>query len=302
MEVLLGINTGFALNRFPAPQHWIPLVAETFGLRIVQFTADLLNPSLPAAIVADQLGQLTALMGQYGLEARHTFTSAFTRVNHLSHSDARLRDYWLDWFRRFVDISLALGAESMGSHFGILATPDLQAPAVRLERFEQTLAGWRQIAAYAAEKGLAYLTWEPMSVAREYGETLAEAGRIQQALNTDSPLPFKLCLDVDHGDVASPEPADSDPYAWIRAFGREAPIIHLKQTSADKGGHWPFVAGHNAAGRITPERLLAALEAAGVEQVTLLLELSFREREPFESRVVQDIRSSIDYWRPYVRF
>lgn len=300
MHVQLGINTGFALNRYSTPQQWIPLVAETFGLRVVQFTADLLNPSLPDEIIADQLEQIKTLLAKYEVSVPHTFTSAFTRVNHLSHPYQKIRDYWVKWFKRFVDISVALGAESMGSHLGILTVPDLQDPVRRAQRFQQTISGWHRIAAYAAERGLAYLTWEPMSIPREYGETQAEARRIHQALNNGSPLPFKLCLDVDHGDVSSPHAADTDPYAWIAAFATEAPIIHLKQTSANKHGHWPFAPEYNQSGRITPANLLTALEAAGVQKVTLFLELSFREREPYESRLVQDIVASVDYWRPYV--
>jgi sugar phosphate isomerase/epimerase len=300
MEVKLGINTGFALNRYTAPEQWIPLVAETFGLRLVQFTADLLNPSLPQSIVQVQLKQIRSLLDEYGVEATHTFTSAFTRVNHLSHPDPEIRQHWVNWFKRFVDISVALGAESMGSHFGILTVPDLQDPTIRQERFRQNIVGWHQIAAYAAEQGLSYLTWEPMSLPREYGETLAETTRIHQAVNEGSPLPFKLCLDVDHGDVSSPNSADTDPYAWIAAFATESPIIHLKQTSTNKHGHWPFAPEYNQSGRITPQRLLTALEKAGVNEVTLLLELSFREREPYESRMVQDIIDSVAYWRPYV--
>jgi sugar phosphate isomerase/epimerase len=300
MQVELGINTGFALNRYTAPQQWIPLVAETFGLKIVQFTADLLNPSLADTIVLEQVSLIQTLLDAYNMRVAHTFTSAFTRVNHLSHPNPQIRDYWVDWFCRLADISMALGAESMGSHFGILTVPDLQDPEKRTERFRQNIEGWHKIAAHAAERGLAYLTWEPMSIPREYGETLAETERIHQALNDGSPLPFKLYLDVDHGDVSSSNPADTDPYAWLETFGAESPIIHLKQSSADKGGHWPFAAEYNENGRITPERLLAALEKAGVEKVLLLLELSFREREPYESRMVQDIVDSVDYWRPYV--
>jgi sugar phosphate isomerase/epimerase len=300
MEVKLGINTGFALNRYTAPEQWIPLVAETFGLRLVQFTADLLNPSLPDDIIAAQLQKTNSLLTNYGVQVAHTFTSAFTRVNHLSHPDPAIRAYWVAWFGRFADISAALGAKSMGSHFGILTVPDLADPEVRAERFQQNIEGWHQIAALAAQKGLRYLTWEPMSLPREYGETLAETQRIHTAVNHHSPLPFKLCLDVDHGDVSSTNPDDTDPYAWIREFASEAPIIHLKQTSANKHGHWPFAPEYNENGRITPEKLLTALTDAGTQKVTLLLELSFRERQPYEDRLIADIVASVEYWRPFV--
>jgi sugar phosphate isomerase/epimerase len=300
MIIRFGINTGFALNRFTAPEEWIPLVSETLGLKIVQFTADLLNPSLSDGIIKEQIGYIQELSKRYGLEIRHTFTSAFTRVNHLAHPDPALRKYWVNWFCRFVDISVDLGAQSMGSHFGIMTVGDYKDPVKRQERFAQNIEGWKDIANYASKKGLQYLLWEPMSIPREMGETIKETRRIQHAVNTGIAIPMKLCLDVDHGDVYSAEPADTDPYEWIREFAREAPIIHLKQTLQDKGGHWPFTPDKNKEGKITPEKLIAALEKTGVEEVTLLLELSFREREPYESRVVEDIKASIEYWRPYV--
>lgn len=300
MIVRLGINTGFALNRFTTPQEWIPIVANTFGLKVVQFTADLLNPSLPDEIINEQVGYIKELSAKYGIEIKHTFTSAFTRVNHLAHPDPSLRRYWINWFCRFVNISVELGAESMGSHFAIFTVRDYSDPNIRQKRFLQNVEGWKKIAKHAAEKGLKYITWEPMSIPREMGETIKEAKRIHKEINNDIAIPMKLCLDVDHGDVSSPNPADTDPYSWIREFASETPIIHLKQTLKDKGGHWPFTPDKNMEGRITGEKLIATLEEAGTDEVTLLLELSFREREPFESRVIDDIKASVEYWRPFV--
>ncbi|MBF0532367.1 MAG: TIM barrel protein [Candidatus Omnitrophica bacterium] len=300
MNVRLGINTGFAVNRYPAPRQWVPLIGKTLGLKIVQLTADLLNPSWPEDIIEGQVREIQSLSEQYGVKVRQTFTGAFTRLNHLAYPDAALREYWVKWFCRFADISAALGAESMGSHFGILTTEDYDDPRKRQERFEQNVDGWRRISEHAQGCGLQYLTWEPMSIGREMGETIPETQRIHARVNAVTAIPMKLCLDVDHGDVASPDPDDTDPLAWIRNFGAEAPIIHIKQTSRNKGGHWPFTPEHNQNGRITPGVLIQALEESGAQDVTLLLELSFRERQPFDSRVVDDIRASIDFWRPYV--
>ena len=44
----LGINMGFATNRFPEPAVWAQLVSEEMGLHAVQLVADLLNPFWPA--------------------------------------------------------------------------------------------------------------------------------------------------------------------------------------------------------------------------------------------------------------
>ena len=44
----------------------------------------------------------------------------------------------------------------------------------------------------------------------------------------------------------------------------------------NKGGHWPFTSHYNRDGRITPEKLLAAVKAGGGIDNELCLELAFR--------------------------
>jgi D-erythrulose 1-phosphate 3-epimerase len=109
-----------------------------------------------------------------------------------------------------------------------------------------------------------------------------------------------MMVDIDHGDVSSPNPADTDPYAWAETFPRQSNIIHIKQSSMNKGGHWPFTAKYNEDGRVTPEKLLGAIVRGGGTDNEICLELSFREREPVDRQVVEMIRESVDYWAPYV--
>jgi hypothetical protein len=268
----LGINCGFAINRFPEPEVWTRIVGEELGLRCCQFVADLLNPWLPQDLVDEQVAKISENAAKYDVAVRTTFTSAFTRVNHIMHPDRHTREVWFEWLKRFFDLSARLGAEGSGSHFGSLSVTDNADPARRRERLAEGLQTWRRLA--------------------EYG-----AGAFD---SMDMPIPMRLVLDVDHGDVASPDPADTDPYAWLREFGSESPVIHLKQSKRDKGGHWAFTAEHNADGKITGEQVLAALGESGAEEATLVLELSHREREPAESRVVADLKASVDYWRQFV--
>ena len=50
MTYRLGINTSFALNRYQEPEEWSKIIKNS-GVNYVQFTADLLNVSLPEKIV-----------------------------------------------------------------------------------------------------------------------------------------------------------------------------------------------------------------------------------------------------------
>lgn len=300
MDLRLGINTGFAINRFPLPEEWIPVVADELGLDTVQFTADLLNPFLPDGLVAREAEKIRGLCDKYGIWVQTTFTSAFTRVNHLMHPNPELQRVWLAWFKKFLKLSRDLGAEGAGSHFGIMSVPDNANPAIREQRINEAVANWRELAAYGAEIGLDYLLFEPMSIPRECGETIAATRDLLDRCGKDFAIPMRLCLDVDHGDLESTDPSDTDPHAWIRAFGTVSPCIHIKQSLLDKGGHYPFTEEYNSRGKIVPETILSTMDAAGVQRCTLLLEISHRERWPAEYRVVPDLKASVAHWRPAV--
>lgn len=294
----LGINTGFALNRFPLPEQWLKVIGDDLDLRYAQLTADLINPSLGNKIISKYIEKINKNCRRFNVTIDSVMTGAFTRVNHLSSPDKDIRNFWIDWFKRLIDIAIDIGANNVSSHFGIICYDDLY------NRHEfilnETVNGWKKLATYGKEKGLKYLSWEPMSIAREYGDTIEETKKIQQALQ-GSDIPIYLCLDVDHGDVTSENPRDTNPYEWIKEFAKISPLIHLKQSLADKGGHYAFIEEYNIKGKIHPEKILRTLDESGaLEDTLLLLEISFREREPIDSNVHKQLKESAQYWHKYL--
>lgn len=300
-EYRLGINTGFAVNRYAEPEEWVRIVGDELNLGVVQFTADMLNVDLPDSVISKQIDRIQKACQLYDVEITSTFTGAFTRVNHLAHPDPYVRQHWVNWFKRFVDLSVDLGSKSMGSHFGIFTHADNKDLERRTVRRQQNIDGWHEVADYAKNKGLEYISWEPMSISREQGETISEAHKLHADVNTNAPLPFKICLDVDHGDLSSDNPRDVDPYEWLEEFANESPLIHLKQTNINKLGHWPFIQEYNEVGRIQPHEFVAKLLDKNVGEVELILEPGFREREPHDSTVVEVLKESVEFWRQVVR-
>ena len=300
MSYRLGINTGFAVNRFSEPEEWTRICGEEIGIKYIQFTADMLNPDLPNRIVKSNIDRIIKSCQKYDLVIQSTFTGGFTRVNHLAHPDIEIRLHWIEWFKKFIDLTIALGASSMGSHFGIFTAKDDNDLKVREKRRQQNIDGWHHVGEYAAKKGLSFLTWEPMSISREQGETIKECARLHQDVNNGSPIPFKLCLDVDHGDLSSEKPQDTDPYAWIDALSAEMNQLHLKQSSMDKSGHWPFVKQYNEIGKIQPAKIISSLKNNKVDDIDLIFEFSFRERQPADSNVIPHLIESANYWRSHI--
>lgn len=301
MGFTLSLNTNPLVNRFADPDDLIDTVARDIRIRDLQLTHEFVNPAWPAPVLSGMVARLRAAMARTGVRVTSGMTGPYGRLNHFGHPDAGVRRYYVDWFRTFADVSAELGAASMGTQFAILTRRDYDDPARREDLIAIALDCWGEVAEHARAAGLTGLFWEPMSVGREFGESIAACRALQRRIDDAGlALPLLMMVDIDHGDVTSADPADTDPYAWAGAFPRQSPIIHIKQSSMNKGGHWPFTAAYNADGRIVPEKLLAAIGAGGGTDNEICLELSFREREPTDSGVVAAIAESVDYWAPHI--
>ncbi len=300
MPFALGVNTNAFVNRIVEPERLVPAIVEEIGLERIQLTPEILSPDWPAAVIADHVRRWTLACARHGARVTTTFTGNYTRLNSLCHPDPAVRAHWRAWLERLIDIAADLGARATGSQIGILTYADDRDPERRAERFAAARDHWHELAAHAKARGLECLMWEPMSVRREFGQTIRACKLDHAFLNEGSPLPILINADIDHGDVTSPDPADTDPYAWARELASLSPVVHIKQSSMDKGGHRPFTAEYNANGRVIPEKLIAALAAGGGTDNELVFEFTFREREPTDSQVVAALKESVDFWRGWV--
>lgn len=301
MPLTLSLNTNPLVNRFADPDDLIDTVARDLKLRDLQLTHEFINPSWPASVIRRLTRQMSAALRRTGVRVTSGMTGPYGRLNHFGHPDRDVRRYYVDWFKIFADIIGDLGGSSVGTQFAILTFRDFDDPARREELVRIAIDCWAEVAEHAKSAGLSYVFWEPMSVGREFGETIAASLALQRRLTEASmAVPMWMMADIDHGDVTSANPDDYDPYAWARAVPAVSPIIHIKQSLMDKGGHRPFTAEFNARGRIQPEPLLAAFAEGGAVDNEICLELSFKEREPNDRQVVPQIAESVAFWAPHI--
>ena len=297
MGFTLSLSTNPFVNRFAEPEDLIRTLGREVGIGHIQLTHEFINPSWDKRTIARLTDRMAKACAAERVQATSLMTGPYGRLNHFGHPDAEVRHYYVDWFKTLADIAADLGCPAVGTQYAILTYKDWDDAARRTELTQIALDCWRDVAEHAARRGLSYLFWEPMSVGREYGHTIAETHRLQDWIEThDLPIPLKPMVDIDHGDVSSPDPSDVDPFAWAEKFATRSPIIHIKQSSMNKGGHWPFTATYNKDGRIQPEPLLAAVRAGGGTDNELCLELAFREREPTDRAVVTAMRESVEFW------
>ncbi len=301
MSLTLSLNTNPLVNRFAEPDDLVDTVARDLRIRDLQLTHEFINPSWPAPVIARLTKAMGRALQRTGVRVTSGMTGPYGRLNHFGHPDKDVRRYYVDWFKTFADITADLGGSSVGTQFAIFTYRDFDDPARREALINIAIDCWAEVAEHAKRAGLSFVFWEPMSIGREFGETIANCMALQDRLSAaNMAVPMKMMADIDHGDVTSPNASDYDPYAWARAVPKVSPIIHIKQSLMDKGGHRPFTKAFNAQGRIQPQTLLAALAEGGAVDNEICLELSFKEREPNDREVIPQIAESVAFWAPHI--
>ncbi|KJM63080.1 aminotransferase [Pluralibacter gergoviae] len=301
MPLTLSLNTNPLVNRIAEPQVLIETIARQIRIRDVQLTHEFINPCWPAATIRAMTRKMRSALQRTGVRITSGMTGPYGRLNHFGHPDADVRRYYVDWFKTFADITADLGGSAVGSQFAIFTQADYNDLRRRENLIARAIECWAEVAEHAQAAGLKYLFWEPMSIGREFGETIPAALALQERLSAaEMAIPMWMMADIDHGDVTSAEPRDYDPYAWAETVPRYSPIIHIKQSMLDKSGHRPFTLPYNQQGKIVPEPLLTAFARGGAVDNEICLELSFKEREPVDGHTVADIAESVAFWAPHI--
>lgn len=291
----LSVNTGFAVNRFTNNKIFFDFVSNYLNINYLQLTSDFLMLNLSNKIINNNINEIEKILQKKNIEINSTFTGGYTRFNHLAHPDKDIQSYWVKYFKNFFKISKELGANYSGSHLGIISHHEKNNYKKVLKN--RLLNNWHILSEYAYKINLKGLIWEPMSISREFGETISKTKYIDSELNKKSKNKFQLCLDISHGDINSKNSDNFNPYKWLESFNKISPVIHLKQVIKNNFSHLPFTPKYNKLGLISKRKVMPYLENNGFEETEISLELSFKERDPIDNNFMSQVKQSVDYWK-----
>ncbi|HEY2691000.1 MAG TPA: TIM barrel protein [Streptosporangiaceae bacterium] len=295
----LGINTCFAVKRWPQPERWARLVRDDLGLDLVQHSLDLVDLDASPAETAGQADRVRAACAAAGLTLHSTFTGlAAYSSNLLLHPDPAARERGRSWYRRAIDFTAAAGAGSTGGHVGAYSIDDWRDQDRRQALWAELGESLAGLAGYAHAQRLSGLMAENLAAAREPSTMQMMASLLTEGDETH--VPITLCLDVGHQCVPGTSGPDRDPYAWLEQLGARTSVVQLQQADGKADHHWPFTAETNAAGIIDAQRVLAALDRSGAADITLVLEV-FPAYEQDDDQTLSDLCESADYWRDALR-
>jgi hypothetical protein len=288
VELRLGINTCFAVKRWPRVEDWAPIVRDRLGLRLVQHSFDLVDPGL------DDPRAVGAACEARGIRLASTFTGlAAYSSNLLLDPRPETRVAAQAWLRTAIRWTAAAGATATGGHVGAFSVPDWRDPEARAVGWAVLRSSLGELAADARTAGLDQLVVENLAAARE-PSTMAMIRELV-ADGDARHVPIRLCLDTGHMCVVGSGGPDRDPYAWLRAMAPVTGMLQLQQSDVAGDHHWPFTRARNGQGRIEADRVIDALGEGGVDTLDAYLEVipSF---EQDDDEVLDDLAASVDYW------
>jgi sugar phosphate isomerase/epimerase len=290
MKLELGINTCFAVKRWPLPADWAPIVSDRLKLRLVEHSLDLVDLSSAEA----HAEAVNAAARYFDLRIGSVFTGlAAYSSNLLLAPDGAERARAWEFFGRAIEFSATVGSSAIGGHVGAFSVAEWLDATRRSERWEDLREALHQLAGRAHDRGQRALMIENLAAAREPSTMVMVKDLVTDGDSTHAPI--RLALDVGHMCVAGTSGADRDPYAWLREMGRAAHEVQLQQSDTEGDHHWPFTPEANRRGRIDADRVIDALGDAGVEEMALILEI-IPAFEQDDAAVLDDLAASVDYW------
>lgn len=293
----LGLNTYFAVKRWPEPEVWLRMIKEDFLVDVAQFDLDLLDPRTTEPARSIQAQKIKENAEKFQVKIQGTFTGGVAyHQNLLLHPDYNMRIDALDWFNNAIIISKKIGAESLGAIYGALSMSDFKNDFKKNFLENEFKYAIHSIASSAKIAGLKYLLIEPSPVPREIPSSIEESIRLYEFLNEGSPLPIKFLFDLGHTCSYAAKDEEADPYFWIKKIGKFCKVIHLQQTNGKADCHWSFTKENNKNGIINADKVINTMLESGIEDVYLIFEL-VHAFEALESNVFDEVKESVDYWK-----
>ena len=294
-EIVLGINNGFALKNWPEPMAWAKIIAEDLGLKEVQFSFDLLDPTLPEPGRETLCQEIREAAGKYLLSLRTTFTGLVIYAqNHLAHPSLWVRNQAWRWFEAALEVTGRLSAEASGGHIGAMSAADFADSGRRAFLRRTLIHSVQGLTRLAARMGQKYFLWELMPTPREFPHTPEEALDLMQEINEGAAVPVRICFDLGHCssfDLEKP----GDPYVWLEKLLPFTPVVHLQQTDGKGDHHWPFTPEYSKNGIIRPKQIIEVVKESPLDRVALIFELGHALDAP-DGQIIDDHKRSVEAW------
>lgn len=289
-----GINLSFTVKRWVEPPVWAQIVREKLGLKLVQFTFDLLDPWSPEPLRRTLTSQIRQAAKDWDIEIEGAFGGlANYCFDGLMHPDPAGRQISLEWWKRALDVAAEIGAKSCGGPMGAMTAQDAADSNRRKVLYNEHLESVVELSRAAKAAGVERLLVECTPVPREVPWSIEQSQQFIADLDGRCPVPVKLLVDVGHALYQPLYGPKANMVDWLKGVGKHIGAFHLQNTDFQSDSHWgwPDDRGLFDIGKFGQE-----VRAAGLESVPAFLEIIYAF-EMADDAVLKSITSSVLHCR-----
>ena len=288
--MVLGLNLSFAVKRWMKPAQLASMCKNDFGVDHVQFTWDLIDPWWPEELRDAMAADYKCAFEKEGVKIDATFGGlASYSFAHFLAPAKEPREAAFIFFKRAVDLTLAMGAKILGSPVGGMNYDDARDADKREQLYQEMLEYLRKLAAYGKEKGLEEIHIEATPLITEFPHSPSVCRKMMEDLD-GSEIPIKLLIDWGHALYKPLLKEEADIELWFRECAPYIGSIHLQQTDGEWDRHWDFT----KEGIVTPELIKRATKNAGLDNIPQYLEV-VTIFEDDDDAVYDSMKKTMDY-------
>lgn len=286
----LGLNLSFATKRWIEPKQLASMCKNEFGVKHIQFTWDLIDPWWPEEKRDILIKEYRDAFEAEGLVIDATFggLAAYSFAQLLAPTETQ-REISFEFFKRAIDLTVAMGAGVMGTPVGGMSYNDAKDEKRRAELYQIMLEYVRKLAEYGKQKGLKEIHIEATPLITEFPHTPAVANKMMKDLEGTA-IPVKLLIDWGHALYKPLLKDEADMGLWLKECAPYVGSIHLQQTDGMLDRHWDFT----KPGIVTPELMKKATSEAGLDDVVQYLEVVTIFESP-DDEIYEGMKKTMEY-------
>lgn len=287
----LGLNLSFAVKRWLEPEYVAKMLREDLDVQYIQFSWDIVDPWWPSAPRDALAKQWADAFRKEGLVLSSTFSGmASYTFPQLLAPTKEMRDISVQYFKRAMDMTAAMGTDTVGYPLGGMTHHDAFNHERREQIYHQALDLMHELASYAKTAGLSKILIEPTPVFTEYPSTPQECQRLMKDLDGTTDVPVLLLIDWGHALMESYLGEDANVEVWLRQCEPYIDSFHLQQSDGKLDRHWGFTSD----GVVNVSEIQGLLQKYDLGSSISFLEAAY-PIEMTDKAVLEDIKKSMEY-------
>ena len=195
VDISLGINNSFAVNRWLEPSAWMEIIHSDLELDTCVISTDILDPLLREPTKSCYMQEILDNCDDYKIQIHSIVSGISKSVSSLMlHPDLGHRINAIQWFENLIDIAAGINAYSFGGFIGYINQNTILNEESTTYYFQFLADALIYLARTASSAGLEELIIEPIQLQNRIEDEPKVSLKLLEMVDRFNGIPVNCCL------------------------------------------------------------------------------------------------------------